>query len=305
MIRKLPAIWIVLMLVLSGCAGTGATESPVATAAGFNPANCTNSAEFVSDITVPDGTTFDAGETFNKIWRVKNTGNCPWAEQYTLVFVGGEQMGAPNSTPLTVTQPGEMIDIGVKMTAPDIDDIYQANFEIHDPAGEAIPIDKGTILWVIINVGTGTNDTGGGPGFASVSCAFTTSQTNVDAVVDAINVYRADNDLPALTVNPELTAAAQAHSDDMACNNLFVHDGSNGSTPESRASAAGYSGNVTENVYGRNPVPTGQEAVTWWATDQSDPSHSRNLITTQYTEIGVGYSFFDGYGYYAVVFGAP
>jgi uncharacterized protein YkwD len=123
--------------------------------------------------------------------------------------------------------------------------------------------------------------------------------------VDAINAYRADNGLPALTVNPILTTAAQAHSNDMACNSLFVHTGSDGSTPQSRATAAGYSGTVTENVYGRNPPPSGQEVVVWWATDQTDPRHSQNLLATKYTEVGVGYSFFGDFGYYAVVFGTP
>lgn len=315
-------------LVLSACGGkTTATKAPPTTAPEdeptkapatsapiVNPAGCTDRAAFVADVTVPDNTNFDAGETFNKVWRVENTGTCTWSEDYTMVFVSGEQMGAPDSVPLAVTKPGETLDIAVDMTAPGEDAVYRADFELHNPAGETMPIDQNTVLWVIITVGTATADSNdssstntdsSGPGFASVSCAFTTSQANADAVVAAINALRAQNGLPALTVSPELTAAAQAHSNDMACNNLFVHNGSNGSTPQSRAAAAGYSGSVTENVYGRNPVPTGQEAVTWWATDQTDPRHRENLLTTKYTEIGVGYSFYNSFGYYAVVFGAP
>ncbi|MEW6240734.1 MAG: CAP domain-containing protein [Chloroflexota bacterium] len=325
---KILYLVVLTALVLSACGGkTTATKAPPTTAPEdeptkapatsapiVNPAGCTDTAAFVADVTVPDNTNFDPGETFNKVWRVENTGTCTWTEEYTMVFASGEQMGAPDSVPLEATKPGETLDIAVDMTAPGEDAVFRADFELHNPDGETMPIDQNTVLWVIITVGTATADSSdssstntdsGGPGFAAVSCAFTTSQANVDAVVAAINALRAQNNLPALTVSAELTAAAQAHSNDMACNNLFVHNGSNGSTPQSRAAAAGYTGSVTENVYGRNPVPTGQEAVTWWATDQTDPRHRENLLTTKYTEIGVGYSFFNSFGYYAVVFGAP
>jgi len=308
--RKTIHLVVLLILALTACRGTD-TTTPVSSGPVVNPAGCTDSAAFVSDVTVPDYTNFNAGESFNKVWRVENTGTCTWSTEYTLVFVSGEQMGVPDSLPLTTTKPGDTLDIAVDMTAPGNDEVYRADFEIRNPAGEVMPIDRNTSLWVIISVGTAKTEAGGGstdsggPGFASVSCAFTTDPPNADAVVTAINALRAQEGLPALTVNAELTAAAQAHSDDMACNNLFVHKGSNGSTPQSRAAAAGYNGSVTENVYGRNPFPTGQEAVNWWSTDPSDPSHRQNLLTTKYTEVGVGYSFFNDFGYYAVVFGTP
>ncbi|MCL4261259.1 MAG: hypothetical protein KJZ52_11605 [Anaerolineales bacterium] len=278
--------------------------SPASPTSKANSSSCTDSAAFVSDVTVLDNTNLDTSEAFVKTWRVKNTGTCAWTDKYTLVFSSGEQMGAPDSVPLSATQPGKTLDISVNMTAPAKDAAYRGDYELRNPSGEAMPIDNGTSLWIIITVGTATAASGG-PGSASATCAFTVSSTNVSAIIDAINAYRADNGLPALTVNPTLTAAAQAHSNDMACNSLFVHTGSDGSTPQSRATAAGYSGTVTENVYGRNPPPSGQEVVAWWATDQTDPRHGQNLLTTKYTEVGVGYSFFNDFGYYAVVFGAP
>lgn len=278
--------------------------SPAVSTSKANPAGCIDSAAFVSDVTVPDNTNFDKSEAFVKTWRVKNTGTCAWTDKYTLVFTSGEQMGAPDSIPLSATPAGKTLDVSVNMTAPTKDAAYRGDFELRNPSGEAMPIDNGTSLWIIITVGTATTASGG-PGSASATCAFTVSSTNVSAVADAINAYRADNGLPALTVNPTLTTAAQAHSNDMACNSLFVHTGSDGSTPQSRATAAGYLGTVTENVYGRNPPPSGQEVVAWWATDQTDPRHGKNLLTTKYTEIGVGYSFFNDFGYYAVVFGGP
>lgn len=288
--------------------------SPTKTSATADSTNCTDSAAFISDITVPDNANFAQNKTFTKTWRVKNTGSCTWTDQYTLTFLSGAQMGAPDSTPLSATKPGATLDISIEMTAPTKDNAYRADFELRNAAGEAMPIDQGVSLWVIITVGQTIATMPSEPIIATASnnsepvpasCALTVNSANVNAAIAAINAYRAENNLPALTVNAALTSAAQEHSNDMACNNLFVHKGSDGSTPQSRAAAAGYSGTVTENVYGSNPPLTGKGAVVWWATDQTDPRHNENLLTTKYTEIGAGYSFFNDFGYYVVVFGAP
>ena len=302
-----------------------ATAEPVVT----NPPGCTDSASFVEDVTVPDHTNFNHGDAIHKVWRVKNTGTCPWNSQYTLVFASGNQMDAHDSTPLSVTQSGNTLDLAVDMVAPAEDGTYRGDFEIHNPSGAAMPIDRAKTLWAAITVGaagagsSGTStsapssgsipNTGGsgtssatGLGLVTSACAFTVNESNVNDVVTAVNTYRAKNGLSPYNVNAQLTQAAQSFSEDMACNKLFVHTGSNGSTPASRVAAAGYSAsNVTENVYGSFPPLTGQGAVSWWATDQTDPNHNLNLISTKFKDIGVGYSFFNNYGYYVIDFAAP
>ena len=35
-------------------------------------------AQFVSDLTVPDGSSFAPGATFTKTWRLKTIGTCTW-----------------------------------------------------------------------------------------------------------------------------------------------------------------------------------------------------------------------------------
>ena len=286
-----------------------------------NASGCTDSASFVADVTVPDNTNFNKGDVIHKVWRVKNTGTCTWNTQYALVFASGDQMDAPASTPLSATQPGKTLDIAVDLVAPSEDNSYRADFELENPSGVAMPIDQAKTLWVAITVGgaaaapsssgtsTSTPVTSSGTGSSGLvisTCAFTADASRVSDVITAINAYRAKNNLPPYNVNGQLTLAAQSHSEDMACNNLFVHTGSDGSTPSSRVVAAGYSASsVSENVYGSYPPLTGQGAVTWWATDQTDPQHNLNLISTQYKDIGVGYAFFNNYGYYVVDFAAP
>ena len=296
-----------------------------------NPPDCKSSAAFVADVTVPDNTSFKQGEKFNKVWRIKNTGTCTWTEQYNLVFYDGDQMSAPDSSPLSVTKPGDTLDIAVDMVAPMKAQVSRADFQIHTPSGEAMPIDKNTLLWVIITVGSSTasntnsgsgsgastgsgtgtpsgSGAGGaaGPGLVTSTCNFSIDQARVNQTVDAINAYRAQSNLPPYAVDPDLVTAAQAHAADIACKNLFGHTGSNGSTPASRVASTGYVASaITENVYGSFPPLTPAGVVSWWATDQTDPRHNANLISSIYTQIGVGYAFFNNFGYYVVDFAAP
>src|SRR5512135_3467629 len=46
-------------------------------------------AQFIADVTVPDGTRFSPGAAFTKTWRLKNVGTCTWSTSYTLVFSSG------------------------------------------------------------------------------------------------------------------------------------------------------------------------------------------------------------------------
>jgi hypothetical protein len=69
-------------------------------------------AQFVSDLTVPDGSSFAPGATFTKTWRLMNIGTCGWTTAYNLVWVGGDSAGAPLSVKLPVdVAPGQMVDV--------------------------------------------------------------------------------------------------------------------------------------------------------------------------------------------------
>ena len=292
---------------------TSTPETPIPT----NSPDCTNSAVFVADVTIPDNSSIPAGTTFTKTWRVRNTGSCIWGPDYTLTHYSEEGMLAPASVPLSITFPDQTMDLSIELTASRAEGNHRGYFVIKNPAGLIMKIDNDSRLWVVINVtGTAASDatatpgsgssTGNGNGFANATCAYTTDTAKITDTINAINAYRAQNGLPAYTVNELLTQSAAAHANDMACNNLFVHTGSNGSTPASRVAASGYAASsVTENVHGSYPPLSGQGAVDWWKNDKTDLNHNLNLLSTTYTEIGVGYSFFNNFGYYVLVFAAP
>ena len=283
---------------------TATIETPRPT----NLPDCTNSASFVTDVTIPDNSKIGAGTPFTKTWRVSNTGTCIWGSDYTLTHYSEERMSAPNSIPLSVTYPGQTADISINLTAPNSTGKHRGNFVIKNPAGLIMKIDNDSRLWLVIDV---TNDVVNatavsGSGLVTSTCAFSSEVSNVTETIDAINAYRAESGLPAFQVNSQLAKAAQSHANDMACNNLFGHTGSNGSTIQSRVTDAGYVYSVvTENVYGSYPPLTGAGVVNWWKNDKTDLRHNLNMISDTYIDMGIGYSFFNNYGYYVVVFGSP
>ncbi|MEN6392564.1 MAG: NBR1-Ig-like domain-containing protein, partial [Anaerolineaceae bacterium] len=93
-----------------------ATPVPTITQTSTPTEVCFDKAEFVKDITVPDGTLFSPGDEFVKTWRLRNVGTCTWTELYQLVFVGGDPMGGASSTPLSEVVPqGETIDLSISL----------------------------------------------------------------------------------------------------------------------------------------------------------------------------------------------
>ena len=50
------------------------------------PADCTDRAKFVNDVTIPDGTPVKRGEWITKTWTLENYGTCPWNENYKIVW---------------------------------------------------------------------------------------------------------------------------------------------------------------------------------------------------------------------------
>jgi uncharacterized protein YkwD len=305
-----------------------------------NAPDCTNRAAFIADVTIPDNTNVAGGTTFTKTWRISNTGTCIWGADYTLTYYSDERLGAPAFVPLALTYPGQNADISVDLVAPNSTGNHRGNFVIKNPAGLIMKVADDSRLWVIINVtvtsaitptttATAISNTASSAGTTTVTvtgtspttsassnsansttttatCAFTTDREKLTQVITAVNAYRAQHNLPAYTVNAQLAQAAQRHANDIACHKLYVHTGSDGSTPQSRVKDTGYvAKSVSENVNGNYPPLDGQGVVNWWINDKGDLRHGQNLLSTTFTEIGVGYSFFDNYGFYALVFAKP
>jgi hypothetical protein len=109
-----------------------------------------------------------------------------------------------------------------------------------------------------------------------------------DRVLSLVNQARVNAGLLPLAVNPQLTAAAQAHADDMARNGVSIgHNGSDGSTPSTRILAAGYHPYSWGLIGGENwaAYRTVDESMNAWMSDQP---HRANVLSPGFREIGVG-----------------
>lgn len=114
-----------------------------------------DAAKFIADVTIPDGTIFPPNARFTKIWRLQNVGTCTWNNQYSLVFVSGERMGAANVIQLNTTVvPGQAVDLAVEMIAPNQPGTYRSNWQLRNPQGQIFGIgnDYDNPFWAQIRV---------------------------------------------------------------------------------------------------------------------------------------------------------
>ena len=122
------------------------------------------------------------------------------------------------------------------------------------------------------------------------------------ALVAAHNRERAVKGLPPLVAEPRLTEAARVHALDMAAHANMSHEGSDDSKPADRVKKVGYLYvNTGENV--AKGQPSVASVMTGW---MNSPHHRDNILTADYTEIGVARAFDeDDVPYWCVEFGQP
>ncbi len=120
----------------------------------------------------------------------------------------------------------------------------------------------------------------------SAACDFTENNTFVTELGTLINNARTSSGLPALILNNQLTAAAKAQAVDLLCTNLLKHEGSDGSTPQSRVTAQGFTASlVVEDIYAAQGG-TPQSAFNWL---NNDPAHKADLLNANTTVFGIAY----------------
>ena len=133
-----------------------------------------NLAEFVSDVTIKDGTEFAPGEAFTKTWRLRNVGSCTWNPDYELVFANGDAMGGPSAQKIGVTvRPGDTVDVSVKLAAPQKAGDHTGNWQLRSNSGVVFGIGKTgqSVFWVKIRVKSVPSEEGLLYDFAANYCA--------------------------------------------------------------------------------------------------------------------------------------
>lgn len=121
---------IAIMLLLGACSAS----------VGSLQREC-NQASFVDhvilDVPVEEGTLLMPGMAFTKSWRLLNSGNCDWGNDYALVFQSGDLTAEQSEIAFTgSTAPGESLDISVAMQAPQIPASYSGEWKIRTGDGQ-------------------------------------------------------------------------------------------------------------------------------------------------------------------------
>jgi len=148
------------------------------------------------------------------------------------------------------------------------------------------------VLWLVIVI------------LFSVVVSPTLAQTPTAwELLGVLNEARVANGLLPLTMNTQLTEAAQRHSNDMALQDALFHQGSDGTWFWDRVSATGYPlVNGAENVLYRFDT-SGAGAYAQW---RDSPEHNGNMVSALYVEVGIAYAYNANSGkyYFTMVLGS-
>jgi hypothetical protein len=199
-----------------------AAITPLATSATFVPAAGTpcNRVQYIKDVTVPDGTGFNANQQFTKTWRVKNVGSCTWTNGYKVIYSGGADIGSAREIPLSINvPPGNEVDISVNMTSPNLAGTYNSYWQFQSADNQVFGIGPTAkdVLYVQIKVGSGYSHANTayymGPAACSagwfsnkgaISCPSTLDAVNGGVVELSTIVVESGGkrDLPAIVILP-------------------------------------------------------------------------------------------------------
>lgn len=119
------------------------------------PAPC-DRAQFIADVTIPDGANYAPNTAFVKTWRLKNDGSCTWTPSYALVFDSGNALNGPTEVALPGNvAPGQTVDLSVSLKSPASAGVYQSYWKLRNASGSRFGIGNNAAgaFWVKITVG--------------------------------------------------------------------------------------------------------------------------------------------------------
>jgi uncharacterized protein YkwD len=134
-------------------------------------------------------------------------------------------------------------------------------------------------MLLIVGIGIAINSL-----WSAGSVLGSSSNFSSNALLSQTNQARTAASEPALTLDPQLTAAAEAKANDMVSRNYWAHNTPDGKTPWTFIVAAGYQYQAAgENLaYG---FDNASDTVTGW---MNSPEHRANILNASYQNVGFG-----------------
>lgn len=113
-----------------------APDASTITSIPSNDPDCINDAQFVADVTIPDGTPIQPRTEFTKTWRIRNTGTCTWSAAYFLAPPASTAAVTPlrvDNFIMPVVAPGEQTEISITFLAPPIPGYFRSEWQLQPP----------------------------------------------------------------------------------------------------------------------------------------------------------------------------
>ncbi|MBQ0139685.1 MAG: hypothetical protein KBT36_10330 [Kurthia sp.] len=124
-----------------------------------------------------------------------------------------------------------------------------------------------------------------------------------ELMIELMNQSRVEQGLQPFKYDKGLTAEARQHSEDMAEKNYFSHTGSDGSSPQMRMKAAGY---TQEHFYAENLAYGQYSSIFAHEGLMNSLGHRENILNKNLTHAGVGVAFNENnIPYYTINFYTP
>ncbi|MBN2550758.1 MAG: hypothetical protein JXB15_16455 [Anaerolineales bacterium] len=182
-------------------------------------------AQFVKDVTVPDGTDMLPGQTFTKVWRLRNIGSCSWNTSYALIYVSGDRMHTYNAVGLPgIVHPGNTIDLSVEFVAPDQPGDYRSYWMLRNSYGQAFGIgpNANKPFWVDIDV---TPPQSQYPYDFALSMCMASWRSRADSSLPCPGSQSSSDGSAIMLTNPELENGRRENEPTLWMRPSQTHDG--------------------------------------------------------------------------------
>lgn len=263
-----------------------------------SPSASCNRADFLGDVTIPDGTILPPGFTFTKTWRLRNSGSCSWSKAYHIIFVQGTPLGSKGDFPLQVdVPPGAEVQISLPLQAPIQSGPSETYWKIRSPDGQVFGLGENSEdpLWVKIIVEGTQEDIQEQIQEAPITstqipdkCSPQGDPAFERQLFTLINGERIQRSLFLFILSPQLTEMARAHARDMAIYGYTDHINSDGDGLVERLKKNNISSAVfSENLFHIQSMDlTPQQVEKTWIFDEANRT---NILNVTFSQIGIGY----------------
>lgn len=190
--------------------------------------------------------------------------------------------------------------------------LSQEKGKMHAPAHLRFIVLGMSIMFVSASL-LGPSNASAATGHQSTDVVFTTPTSDlyvkhtitVEELVAHTNKHRVDVGLPELMLNQKLVASSELKASDMATRGYFAHYTPEGKNPWFWFALVGYD----YHAAGENLAVDFTDSPSIDDAWMKSPSHRKNMLSTEYTEIGISLSagYFKGHPAIFVVehFGSP